>query len=256
MPMADSGRLGVAIGTVEGKTWSQVSGNATSSTAQLIGYGQWQSGMLFAEAQLGLMYQQETVHRNLPLFGTATRGSTDGLAGGGGVRAGLQQTIGGWLIEPSLGFGGFALHLNSLTEGGGALAESIGGATLGSSASTLAVSAQRAFPLSETVVMTATARLGWSHEFADNDGEGLGELRGPDRQRVRADQRADRARRRTGRARHRHQGGSMAGNDVRPLRRRLQRQQHCAVAWRRCAAHLVGAGGRSAGADDRLSSGG
>jgi subtilase-type serine protease len=167
IPMADSGRLGVAIGTVEGKTWSQVSGNATSSTAQLIGYGQWQSGMLFAEAQLGLMYQQETVHRNLPLFGTATRGSTDGLAGGGGVRAGLQQTIGGWLIEPSLGFGGFALHLNSLTEGGGALAESIGGATLGSSASTLAVSAQRAFPLSETVVMTATARLGWSHEFAD-----------------------------------------------------------------------------------------
>ena len=34
---------------------------ATGSTAQLVTYGQWQSGMFFAEAQLGLMYQQESV---------------------------------------------------------------------------------------------------------------------------------------------------------------------------------------------------
>ena len=49
-----------------------------------------------------------------------------------------------------------------------ALAENIGGATLGSAESTLAVSAQRAFALNETVRMTAKGRLGWSHEFADN----------------------------------------------------------------------------------------
>ena len=91
-------------------------------------YGQWQRGMFFAEAQLGLMYQQETVHRALPLFGASTRGDTDGLAGGGGVRIGLQQTIGEWLIEPSVGFGGFHLHLGSVAETGGALAENIGGA--------------------------------------------------------------------------------------------------------------------------------
>jgi len=124
--------------------------------------------MVFAEAQLGLMYQQETVHRNLPLFGATTRGNTAGLAAGGGARVGVQQTLGNWTIEPSLGFGGFALHLNGLTETSGALAESIAGATLGSAESTLAVSAQRAFALSETVVLTAKGRLGWSHEFADN----------------------------------------------------------------------------------------
>ncbi len=168
VPVAGTLRLGLAAGTVEGTTWSQASGNATSSTAQLVGYGQWQRGTVFAEAQLGLMYQQETVHRNLPLFGATTRGSTDGLAAGGGARVGVQQTLGGWTIEPSLGFGGFALHLNGLTETGGALAESIAGATLGSAESTLAVSAQRAFALSETVVLTAKGRLGWSHEFADN----------------------------------------------------------------------------------------
>ena len=168
MPVAGTARIGVAVGTVEAQTWSQTSGNATSSTAQFVSYGQWQSGMLFADAQLGLMYQQETAHRNLPLFGATARGETDGLAGGGGVRVGVQQDLGAWLIEPSLGFGGFDLHLGSLTETGGALAENIGGATLGSAESTVAVSAQRAIALSETVRMIVKARLGWAHEFADN----------------------------------------------------------------------------------------
>jgi fibronectin-binding autotransporter adhesin len=168
LPVAGTGRLGVAIGTVEGRTWSQASGNATSSTAQLVTYGQWQRGRLFAAGQLGLMYQQENAHRSLPLFGAAVRGDTDGLADGGGVRVGVQQDLGAWLIEPSLGFGGLGLHLNGLTESGGALAESIGGATLGSAESTLAASAQRGFALSESVRMTVTGRLGWSHEFADN----------------------------------------------------------------------------------------
>jgi subtilase-type serine protease len=168
MPVAGTARIGVAVGTVEGQTWSQASGNASSSTAQFVTYGQWQSGMLFADAQVGLMYQQETAHRSLPLFGATAQGATDGLAGGGGVRVGVQQNLGAWLIEPSLGFGGFDLHLGSLTETGGALAENIGGATLGSAESTLAVSAQRAIALSETVRMTVKARLGWAHEFADN----------------------------------------------------------------------------------------
>ena len=167
-PVAGSGRLGVAVGTVEATTWSKTGGNAAGSTAQLVAYGQWQRGFAFAEAQLGLMYQQETVHRSLPLFGATTRGGTDGLGGGGAVRVGLQQTSGGWLIEPSLGFGGFGLHLNSLTETGGTLAESIGGTTLDSAQSTLAVGARRGFALGEAVLMTVRADLGWSHEFADD----------------------------------------------------------------------------------------
>jgi subtilase-type serine protease len=166
--VAGTGRVGVAIGTVEAQTWSQASGHANSSTAQFVTYGQWRRGMFFAEAQVGLMYQQETVHRALPLFSAATQGNTDGLAGGGGVRIGLQQIIGAWLIEPSVGLGGFHLHLDSVAETGGALAENIGGESLGSAESTLAISAQHAFALNETVSVTAKGRLGWSHEFADN----------------------------------------------------------------------------------------
>ena len=170
-----------------------------------------------------------------------TRGDTNGLAGGGGVRVGVQQDLGEWLIEPSLGFGGFHLHLGSVAETGGALAENIGGATLGSAESTLAVSAQRAFALSETVRMTAKGRLGWSHEFADNTATSLGKLRGPERQRLRVEQRADRARRRAGRAGRRHQGGVLAGGDVRRLWRRVQRQQQRPVVQCRRALHLVAA---------------
>jgi outer membrane autotransporter protein len=170
MPVAaGSGRAGVAVGTVDGQTWSQASGQATNSTAQAAVYGQWRKGMFFAEGQLGLMYQKETVHRTLPLFGASAQGSADGLAAGGGVRAGLQKKLGAWLIEPSIGFGGFTLRMNGLTEtGGGALAENIGGAALSSAQSTLAVSAQRTFAAGETVQVTAKGRLGWSHEFADN----------------------------------------------------------------------------------------
>jgi autotransporter-associated beta strand protein len=169
IPVAGTGRVGVAVGTVDGHTWSQISGQGSSKTAQFRTYGQWQSGMYFAEAQLGLMYQTETVHRSLPVFGATTHGDASGLAGGGGARVGVRLDLGPWLIEPSLGFGGFHMHLDGLTEsGGGALAEHVGGASLDSAESTLAVGVQRVFAPSETVQMTATGRLGWSHEFADN----------------------------------------------------------------------------------------
>ena len=170
LPVDDSVRLGVAIGTVEAQTRSSQGGNATAHTAQIVGYGEWRSGTFFADGQLGLLYQRETVHRSLVLFGATTEGGTDGVAGGGGVRVGVRQPLVGWLIEPSFGFGGFGLHVNSLIETGGALAESIGGASLRSAETTLAASAQRRFALSETVLMTVTGRLGWSHEFADNAG--------------------------------------------------------------------------------------
>jgi outer membrane autotransporter protein len=166
-PVAATGRAGIAVGTVEGRTSSRVGGDATSSTAQLVAYGLWRDGMFFAEGQVGLMHLQENVHRSLPLFGAATRGDTGGLAAGGGLRVGLQQALGEWLIEPNLGFSGFQMHAGDVTESGAALAETIGGATLGSAQSTLAVNVQRAFAVGEAVRLTTRGRLGWSHEFAD-----------------------------------------------------------------------------------------
>ena len=104
VPVAGTARVRVAIGTVEGHTWSQASGNATSSTAQLVTYGQWQNGVFFARRGFGMMYQQENVNRSLPVFSAATRGDANGLAGGGGLHVGVQQQFGAWLhrTEPRL----------------------------------------------------------------------------------------------------------------------------------------------------------
>ena len=169
MPVGQSIRLGFAAGATGGQTNAQVGGQATSETAQLETYGQWQSGMFFAEAQIGVMYQHENVNRNLTSFGYTANGQTNGWAGGGGVRAGIAQTFGDWLLQPSVGFGGFGFHQNGLSEGGaGLLAENIGGQSLSSAQSTLAVSAQHSFGLSDTVQMVGKGQLGWSHEFADN----------------------------------------------------------------------------------------
>ncbi len=170
MPVFGSGRVGLALGSVDGQTWSQTGGNATSTTALVSAYGQWQSGIFFAEAQAGTMYLQENVQHSLPIFGASARGSTNGLAGGGGIRLGVQQILDAWLIEPSVGFGGFGYHQDSLTESGTTLTEAIGGASIGSAESTVSVSAQRNFALSDTMQMVAKARLGWSHEFASNTG--------------------------------------------------------------------------------------
>ncbi len=167
MAVAGSGRIGVAAGTADGQTWSRSGGRATNNPGQLAAYGQWRSGVAFAEAQLGVMYEQENIRRSLPVFAAAAKGDADGLAGGGGARGGLRHDLGAWLIEPSLGVSFFHLRMNGVTETGGALAETIGGATLDSAESTLAASAQRGFDVGTTVRMMVKGRLGWSHEFAD-----------------------------------------------------------------------------------------
>lgn len=171
-PVAGTGRIGLAVGSADGQTWAQSGGQATGTTAQLIGYGQWQSGKLFVAAQLGGMYQQENVTQSLPLFDASTRGSTNGTAGGGGIRAGIQERFGSWLLEPSLGFGGFSFHEADLTEtGGGLLAQTIGGQSIGSAQTTVGASLQHGMVLSPAVSMVAKATLGWSHEFASDRAE-------------------------------------------------------------------------------------
>jgi outer membrane autotransporter protein len=169
VPVAGTARLGVAVGAVHAQTWAQAGGQATADTTQFVTYGAWLRGGLFAEAQLGLMYLQQDVHRSMAPFGASARGDNNGLASGGGLRLGTQQPLGPWLVEPSMGFGGFGLHVGHTTEStAGSLAQSIGGASLGSAQSTLAVSARRSFAAGPGVRVTAKVRLGWSHEFADD----------------------------------------------------------------------------------------
>lgn len=152
-------------------------------------------------------------------------------------------------------FGGYHLHLGSVAETGGALAENIGGATLGNAESTLAVSAQRPFALNYTVSMTAKGRLGWSHEFADNTARVAASFAGLSGSGFALNSAPIGRDARAGGTWCRHQGGVLAGGDVRRLRRGVQRQQQRSLVQRGRAIHLVGletaAGFRRRGATGR-----
>ena len=169
MPVAGTGRVGVAIGTVEGQTWSQASGHANSSTAQFVTYGQWQRGMFFAEAQ------------TRPDVSAGDCAS--GIAAVRRIDAGRHRRTGRrrWRTHrPAANHRRVAdraeRRLRWLPSATGQCRRKPVGRwrrtsaarRLGSAESTLAVSAQHAFALNETVRMTAKGRLGWSHEFADN----------------------------------------------------------------------------------------
>jgi uncharacterized protein with beta-barrel porin domain len=169
LPVGRSFRLGVAAGATGGRTNADIGGQSATETAQFETYGQWQSGMFFAEAQLGVMYQHESVDRTLSVFGLGANGMTDGWGGGGGLRLGIAQGFDDWLIQPSIGFGGFAFSQDNLTEtGAGVLSETVGNQTLGSAQSTVGASVQRSFALSDSVQMVGKGQLGWAYEFANN----------------------------------------------------------------------------------------
>lgn len=171
MPVDAETMVGVAIGAGGGKVWNTTGGQATVSSGQLQVYGQWRRDAWFVEAQLGGLYQQASIRRDLSVFGVSARGDVDGLAGGGGVRVGMQHRVEGWLIEPSLSFGGFAYSQGGGTESGaGALGATVSRQSLGSAQSVLGLSAQRGFDLGDGVHVVAKGRLGWSHEFAANRG--------------------------------------------------------------------------------------
>ncbi|GAB0120097.1 autotransporter outer membrane beta-barrel domain-containing protein [Acidisoma sp. 7E03] len=160
-PCARGRRVGLAVGTVDGQIWTSSGSHATGTTAQLFTYGQWQNGPFFLAGQLGGLYQQEDVSRSLPIVGVSTRGDTNGTAGGGRLRVGVRERMGAWLFEPSLGFGGFRFQEATLTEsGGGALAQTIGGQSIGSAQSVLGINLQRPLALFPTVAVVAKGSLG------------------------------------------------------------------------------------------------
>ena len=143
VPVFGTARIGAAVGTVEAADLVAGHGNATSSTAQLVGYGQWQSGMLFADLQLGL----STNRRTCAIWRCSEPGRVAAPTGcgGGGVRVGVQQDFGGWLIEPSLGLVASTCTWAWWRRAAAVARPSV--AVIGQRRTTLAASAQRGFAL-------------------------------------------------------------------------------------------------------------
>ena len=242
VPVTGTARIGVAVGTVEGQTWSQASGNASSSTAQLVTYGQWLSGMLFTEAQVGLMYQQETVHRNLPLFSATAQGDTSGLAGGRRRRAGrraaeprrMADRAEPWVrrVRSAPGQSDGDRRRGTGREHRRRDAGQRREHARGQCATRRPAERDRADDRQGPAGLGARVRRQHGHD--------CGKLRRTERQRLCAEQRPDGAGCGVGRAGRRHQGGVLADGRVRRLWRRDQRQQRRPVVQRRHAIRLVG----------------
>ena len=142
VPVAGTARSAWRAERSRGKHGRRPAAMPASNTAQFVTYGQWQSGMFFAEAQLGLMYLQENVTPDAAGVRHRDARASSQRAGRRRRRA-ARRAAGARRMadraEPGL------RRLRSASgpcggDRGGALAETIGGASLGSAESTLAVS--------------------------------------------------------------------------------------------------------------------
>ncbi len=106
--------------------------SASGDTIEGLLYGTLQRGILFADAQAGLLGLEGTAKQYESIYGTEAQGRFNGLGGGGSVRGGVMLHAVGFNIEPSLGLSGLSLTRESLTESQGA------GSALDVSGSTLA----------------------------------------------------------------------------------------------------------------------
>lgn len=159
--------LGVALSAAGGWAWSQTNGRADLGTGQATAYAQWQQGPWFAEAELGMVYQQSDITRPMPSFTATARGSVAGFGGGGMLRAGQRFELASWWVEPSLGFGALSLLTAGQTENGaGPLSLRTQGQSLGSLRSVVAVAVRREVSIGEATRATLRADLGWAHEYA------------------------------------------------------------------------------------------
>ncbi len=164
----------VTAGFAVGSDFGHVSSSATAARADLTGvhaagYGSWSRGALFADAQLGLNYDTASFRRTLPTFGTAASGSTSGVGVAGGAEVGRLFRFGPWQVVPVAGLRVDQATAGGVTEGGaGALSLRIGGQDVVNVRSQVGARFATTLPLVPGYTLSPSAKLLWSHEFADD----------------------------------------------------------------------------------------
>jgi uncharacterized protein with beta-barrel porin domain len=172
MPVLPWLTAGAALAFTAPQASTQTSQTMSGQALHLTVYASAHQGVYFLDAQAGALFFQDGTTRPLPSYGLQARGQTGGTAAGGSVKAGAHLPLADWQIEPSLGLAGIGISRNDFTETqGGAADLAVGAGALTSIQSVLAARAERRLPLGETMAVVPTARIGWSHEFADTQGQ-------------------------------------------------------------------------------------
>jgi len=170
MRLHENWSAGVAIGYLNLQTSNDVGAQASGDALHVRVYGAWQQDRMFAEAEAGGFAMEGDGTRTLGAWGVQARGDTGGGGGGGSVRVGLRLPALGWQIEPSVRLAGVGLTQGGFTETqAGPLALSVGQASLASVQTQVGIGASRTYALSNGARLVPTARVGWAHEYADQN---------------------------------------------------------------------------------------
>lgn len=167
MMVTDELRAGVAVGFVNGRTTARDTGGASNgNTVMLAVYGGWSVGDLFLDGQVIGSYADQSVHRDLGVFGGRTSGQVRGAGVSGGLEAGWRTSLAGITIQPSASLRVDTVSRGAVSESGNALALRItsGGAT--SARAGAGVRANYTLDLG-SATLGLTGRLGFAYEMAD-----------------------------------------------------------------------------------------
>jgi len=161
--------LGVAAGYTGGSvTSSATGGDADTSTGHLAAYGSYTDPLFFADAQVNGSFGQLDIDRDLGALGMTAHASPSTSSFGGGVDAGVHYRLGGWTLQPGIGFRADSVNRDGATESGaGVLGLTVGSESVTASRSTVGLRASTSLPLSSGMVLTPAVRLQWAHEFGD-----------------------------------------------------------------------------------------
>jgi outer membrane autotransporter protein len=161
---------GVALGYLNLQTGNTAAAQMSGDSLSALLYGGWQQGVLFVDGQAGGFAMEGNSQRALGAWGLQARGDTNGHGAGGTVRIGMTLPYADWLIQPSVQVGGVSLSQGALTENqGGVLALSVGRIGLASVQSLAGVSASKQYTLPNGAILVPSARIGWAHEYADQN---------------------------------------------------------------------------------------
>ena len=168
MAVAPGAIAGIAVAGTTTATTSTNGARSDSEAFQFTIYGGWKQGIAFVDGQAGYSKGVTDVRRNLSFWGTGARGRINTSGEGAQVHAGLHLDYEGFGLEPLVGLSAVSMSSSGATETfGGPLAERISGAYITSVQSLLGLRVERTFALFVDREMTATALLGWNHEFGD-----------------------------------------------------------------------------------------
>ena len=162
---------GVAFGFANQSISAKNAASFRGDTFQFEVYGTYRQGIAFVDLQAGGGFSEGTATRPQSLYGVQATGNTNGGAGGGSLRGGVQLDAGSWRVEPSVTLAGVALQQGALSETlAGPVGMAVNSSAIGSLQSLFGVRAERRITISDTMAVVPSAQLGWLHEYLDTAG--------------------------------------------------------------------------------------